>query len=84
MDDLTKKQTKKQIYNQNYSNLNPDRMKRNSSINYGINREKILLNRAHDRYLHGGILRVSTLNRLIDAGFDVILTKPKYELVKEI
>ena len=76
--------SKKQIYNQNYANLNPERMKRNSSINYGINRESILLKRAHDRYIEGSILRVSTLNRLIDAGFDVILTKPKYELVKEV
>jgi fructose-bisphosphate aldolase class 1 len=76
--------SKKAIYNQKYSDANPERMKRNSSINYGINRESILLKRAHDRYIKGSILRESTLNRLIDAGFDVILTKPKYQLVKEV
>ena len=78
-------QTKKQIYNQKYADQNPERMKRNSSINYGLNRDKILLASAHYRYLNGATLRVDTIQKLVDAGFDVIHTKkPKYVIAKGI
>ena len=71
--------TKKQIYNQNYADTHGDKMRANAVINYGLNREKMLLKRAYDRYLNNCKLRKDTCDRLIAAGYFISLYHtPKY------
>ena len=71
--------TKKQIYNQKYADANGDKMRENACINYGQNREKMLLKRAYDRYLNNCKLRKNTCDRLVAAGYFISLYHtPRY------
>ena len=70
--------TNKQIYYQKYADTHGDKMRENACINYGQNREKILLKRAYDRYLNNCTLRRETVDRLAAAGYSLTCRLPKY------